>query len=285
MFDSNMWVWSKLSGIQWMDAWEDRFHGNPNTVITRLKTNKTVRVEVYTETEQEAQSIKKQFGGSIRKLVHKNWAALTEPSSPPIKIRSSIIITGSRDDDAREKLAEDFPGRHIVQIPADMAFGTGDHATTSTCMRFLVDVAKERSSTDWDLLDLGTGTGVIAIAARMLGAHRCQGMDFDPQAVKVARRNVRRNEVSLVKMSEVDVLDWSPERKWPVVVANLFSTILQQAFPTIAEAIEEGGDIIVSGILHDQWDETNAVAKKSGLLFSQIVRKGKWMTARGTYSP
>ena len=50
-------------------------------------------------------------------------------------------------------------------------------------------------------------------------------MDFDPQAVKVARRNVRRNEVSLVKISEVDVLDWSPERKWPVVVANLFSTI------------------------------------------------------------
>ena len=166
-----------------------------------------------------------------------------------------------------------------------MAFGTGDHATTSTCMRLLVDISKERADTDWDMLDLGTGTGVIAIAARMLGAHHCQGMDFDPQAVKVARRNVRRNEVSLVKISEVDVLDWSPERKWPVVVANLFSTILQQAFPAIAKAMEKDGDIIVSGILHDQWDETNAVAKKSGLLFSQIVRKGKWMTARGTYSP
>jgi ribosomal protein L11 methyltransferase len=49
--------------------------------------------------------------------------------------------------------------------------------------------------------------------------------------------------------------------------------------------MEKEGDIIVSGILHDQWDETNAIAKKSGLLFSKIVRKGKWMTARGTYSP
>lgn len=268
-----------------MDAWEDRFHGNPNTVITRLKTNKTVRVEVYTETEDEAQSIKKQFGGSIRKLVYKNWAALTEPTHTPIKIRSSIIITGLRGDDAREKLAIEYPGRHIVQIPADMAFGTGDHATTSTCMRFLVDIAKERASTDWDLLDLGTGTGVIAIAARMLGAHHSEGMDFDPQAVKVARRNVRRNQVSLVKMSEVDVLDWRPTRKWPVVVANLFSTILQQAFPTIAKAMELNGDIIISGILHDQWDETQAIAEKSGLHFSQIVRKGKWMTARGTLNP
>lgn len=265
-----------------MDAWEDRFHGNPNTVITRLKTNKTVRVEVYTESEDEAQSIKKQFGGSIRKLVHKNWAALTEPSNAPIKIRSSIIITGLRDDDARDKMAKDFPGRHIVQIPADMAFGTGDHATTSTCMRLLVDIAKERSSSDWDLLDLGTGTGVIAIAARMLGAHHCEGMDFDPQAIKVARRNVRRNQVSLVKMSEVDVLDWQPTRKWPVVVANLFSTILQQAFPTIAKAMEDKGDIIVSGILYEQWEQTQAIAQKSGLYFTQIIRKGKWMTARGS---
>jgi len=277
-----MWVWSKLSGIQWMDAWEDRFYGNPNTVITRLKTNKTVRVEVYTETEQEALAIKKQFGGSIRKLAHKNWAAVTEPSRPPIKIRSSVIISGSRDDNARQKLAEQYPGRHIIQIPADMAFGTGDHATTSTCLRFLVDIAKERSSSDWDLLDLGTGSGVIAIAGRMLGAHHCHGMDFDPQAVKVARRNVRRNEVSLVKISEIDVLEWKPQRKWPVVVANLFSTILQQAFPSIVKAMDKDADMVVSGILHDQWDETRAIAEKSGLSFSQVVRKGKWMTARGT---
>lgn len=276
-----MWIWSKLSGAQWMDAWEDRFYGNPNTVITKLKTNKTIRVEVYTETEQEAEKIKKQFGGSTRKLVHKNWAAITEPIRPPIRIRSSLIITGLRDDDTRKKLGSKFPGRHIIQIPADMAFGTGDHATTSTCMRFLVDIAKERAGTDWDMLDLGTGSGVIAIAARMLGAHHCHGMDFDPQAVKVARRNVRRNGVSLVKMSETDVLKWKPDRRWPVVVANMFSTILQQAFPTIVRAMEKKADLVVSGILYDQWDETRAVAEKCGLTFSKIIRKGKWITARG----
>jgi|TARA_B110000908_G_scaffold76033_1_gene91543 ribosomal protein L11 methyltransferase len=264
-----------------MDAWEDRFYGNPNTVISKLKTNKTIRVEVYTETEEEAQEIKKLFGGSIRKLVHKNWTAVTQPVRPPIRIRSSLIISGARDEDARKKLEGEFPGRHIIQIPADMAFGTGDHATTSTCMRFLVDIAKERTGTDWDMLDLGTGSGVIAIAARMLGAHHCHGMDFDPQAVKVARRNVRRNGVSLVKMSETDVLKWQPERRWPVVVANMFSTILQQAFPTIVKSMDKKADIVVSGILHDQWDETRAVAEKCGLTFTKITRKGKWMTARG----
>jgi ribosomal protein L11 methyltransferase len=276
-----MWVWSKLSGVQWEDAWEDRFYGNPNAVISRLKTNKTVRVEVYTETEAEAKAIQKQFGGSIRKLVHKNWAAVTEPDRPPIRIRNSVIITGTRGEDARETLQQEFPGRHIVQIPADMAFGTGDHATTSTCLRLIVDVAKERKDQDWDILDLGMGSGVIAITARMLGAHHGLGMDFDPQAVKVARRNVRNNGVSLVKMSEVDVLQWTPERKWPVVVANMFSTILQKAFPTIVSAMEDDGDLIISGILWEQWEETREVAEQNGLSFSQVIRKGKWTTARG----
>lgn len=276
-----MWVWSKLSGVQWEDAWEDRFHGNPNAVISRLKTNKTVRIEVYTETEDEAEAIKKQFGGSTRKLVHKNWAAVTEPSRPPIKIRSSVIITGAREDDAREKLQADYPGRHIIQIPADMAFGTGDHATTSTCLRLLVDIAKERQGSEWDILDLGTGSGVITIAARMLGAQHGLGMDFDPEAVKVARRNLERNQVDQITMSEVDVLKWAPDRKWPVIAANMFSTILQQAFPTIVSAMEDQGDLIISGILREQWDETRKVAENCGLSFTQIIRKGKWVSARG----
>lgn len=265
-----------------MDAWEDRFYGNSNAVITMLKTNKTVRVEVYTETEKEAVAIQEQFGGSIRKLVNKNWAEINQSTHPPIKIRSSLVIIGEREDDAREKFSQEFPGRHIIQIPADMAFGTGDHATTSTCMRLLVDIAKERQSSSWEMLDLGTGTGVIGIAARMLGAESCLGMDFDHQAVIVAQRNVKRNEVDQVTMTDGDVLKWTPERQWPVVVANMFSTILQKGFPTIAASLEEGGDIIVSGILKEQWEETREIAEQSGLRFSQVITKGKWVTARGS---
>ena len=276
-----MWIWSKLSGAKWMDAWEDRFHGNPNTVISKLKTNKTIRVEVYTETEKEAADIQKQFGGSIRKLVHKNWASMAEAKHKPIKIRSSIIIIGNREDDARETHAKKFPGRHIIQIPADMAFGTGDHATTSTCMRLLVDIAKERKNTNWELLDLGTGSGVIAIAGKMLGADTCHGMDFDPEAVKVALRNVKRNKVKHVTMADSDVLKWTPERQWDVVVANMFSTILQKAFPTIAKTIKPDGHIIVSGILKEQWEETRIIAEKSHFEFTEVINKGKWMTARG----
>ena len=161
-----------------------------------------------------------------------------------------------------------------------MAFGTGDHATTSTCMRFLVDLAKEKKDENWDMIDLGTGSGVIAIAARMLGASSAHGVDYDPQAIVVAKRNVIRNEVTQVTMAEGDVLKWTPERQWPVVVANMFSTILQQAFPIICAALETDGELIISGILKDQWEETRIAAEGHGLEFSEVIIKGKWVTGR-----
>jgi len=164
-----------------------------------------------------------------------------------------------------------------------MAFGTGDHATTATCLRFIVDIAKQRKGTQWQMLDLGCGTALLAIAARMLGAEQCEAHDFDAQAVRVSEQNLTLNSVDKITVREQDVLEWDPPRQWPVVVANMFSTILQRAFPTIAKSLEPGGDIIVSGILREQWDETRASAEAAGLHFldENVVRKGKWVTARG----
>ncbi|WP_234042022.1 50S ribosomal protein L11 methyltransferase [Persicirhabdus sediminis] len=282
VMQDDMWVWSKLSGIQWMDAWEERFYGNPNAVINVLKGGKSTRVEVYAETEQEVLDIQKQFGGSVRKLVHKNWAAMVEPDRPPIKIRSKMIVTQKRDAEARAELEKEFPGRHIVQIPADMAFGTGDHATTSNCLRFLVDVASElkKNGQRWDILDLGCGSGVLAIAARMLGADSGLALDFDPAAVTVAQRNVELNGQKFIDIGQADVLNWEPSRKYRVVVANLFSTVLQQAFPTIVESLEDDGYLIISGILKEQWPETQECAEEEGLVFSDVLTRGKWVSAR-----
>lgn len=276
-----MWHWSKLSSVKWADAWEERFYGNTNSVITEIKGGKSVRVEVYCKTEKEAEVIKKQFGGSVREMKDQNWAALSEVEKPPLKIRDALVITGSRDEKVISALREEFPKREIIRMPAEMAFGTGDHATTSTCLRFLVDVAREREGSDWEMLDLGCGTAVLAIAGRKMGAVTAEAHDFDPQAVRVSKQNLKLNSVNKIKVRGEDVLEWLPERKWQVVVANLFSTILQKAFVTIEKTIEDGGDLIVSGILRDQWDETRAAAEAAGLQFTDVVKKGKWVSARG----
>ena len=276
-----MYLWSKLSGERWIDAWEERFSGNPNFVMEYIKGGKSVRLQVYCQNEKEANGIKKLFGGSIRKVKDAEWNKAPELPKP-LKIRDVFLVSAESDPKKLKDLSRQHPKRQLIVIPPEMAFGTGDHATTSTCLRFLVDIARERNDTPWSVADLGTGTGLLAIAARKLGAAEVWGCDFDPFAVNVAKRNADRNGTPEIVMKDQDVLKWKPRKSgYNVVTANLFSTVLIEAWPVIAKSLAKGGDLVVSGILATQaWDVFEAAAK-SGLGFSKVIKKGKWVTARG----
>ncbi len=275
-----MFEWSKLSGVKWMDAWEDRFHGNPNFVIEVLKGGKSARVRVFCATEKEAKGIVEQFGGSVRRVQHAEWTNPVNTVQPLLKIRDVFGVTAEADPKKLKKLREQNPGRDILSIPAEMAFGTGDHATTSTCLRLLVDIGRDRKP-GWSIADLGTGTGLLVIAAKKVGAGEAYACDFDPFSVKATADNLERNGVTDVTLEEKDVLKWKPRKKYNVVVANLFSTILIQAFPVMAKLLKPGGEIVISGILASQaWDVFTAAAEH-GFGFPTVIRKGKWVTARG----
>jgi len=276
-----MFVWSKLSAAKWMDAWEERFAGNPNLVIEYLKGGKSIRIRVFCETRKVAEAIVAQFGGSVREMANAEW---NKPVAPPrpVKVRDVILLTAESRPKELAALRTANPKREVIVIPPEMAFGTGDHATTSTCLRLLADVARSRKGTKWSVADLGTGTGVLAIAARKLGSGETFACDFDPFAVAVGLRNTERNGTPEIQMKEQDVLKWKPRKKgYDVVLANIFSTVLIQAWPIIAKSLAPGGDLIVSGILADQaWDVFKAAAS-SGLGFTKVIRKGKWVTAHG----
>jgi len=276
-----MFVWSKLSSEKWADAWEERFVGENRAVITQIAGKSTIRVEVYCEKSKEAAAIKKQFGGSVRELKSQNWAAMLPEMPPPVKVRDKLIVVSEKDPGKLAQIAQENPRRQIVTIPPDMAFGTGHHATTATVLRMLVDYAEQREGKAWSMLDLGTGSGVLAIAASKFGADPVWGCDFDPLAVKVARDNVRKNKTPHVVLDEADVLKWKPKQKWDCVVANLFSDILAQAFPTIVKSTRKDGVIFISGILKTQAAECLAAGEKAGISFEETVTRGKWVTARG----
>ena len=271
-----MWIWSKLSAVKWIDAWEERFYGNPNSVISEIKGGKTIRVEVYCETEMEGQEIQVQFGGSVRELKSKNWAAMGPANTTSIMIRDRLVISPLVD---REAVLKDYPDRHVIVIPAEMAFGTGDHPTTATCLRLLVDRSREIEK-GWSLLDLGTGSGVLAIAGKMLGAGMVKAFDFDAKAVEVASLNVERNDVDNLEVFEADVFKWKNREKFDVIVANLFSTVLIEALPLIEKWIHPQGRLILSGILYEQWDEVCATAKGCGFDLLGHKKIGKWVTAQ-----
>ena len=276
-----MYLWSKLSGAQWIDAWEERFSGNANFVMEYLKGGKSVRLQVYCATKREAEGIFGQFGGTVKKVKATDWQGATDLPKP-LKVRDVFLVTAETDGRRLGELRREYPGRELIMIPPEMAFGTGDHATTSTCMRFLVDIAKERKNTSWAVADLGTGSGLLAIAAAKLGAGEVWGCDFDPLAVGVAKRNVERNGTLGVVMEDLDVLRWKPRKRgYDVVLANLFSTVLLEAWPVIARALGKDGDLVVSGILASQAWAVFEGAAKGGIGFSKVVKRGKWVTGRG----
>ena len=276
-----MWVWSKLSAAKWEDAWEERFHGNRNAVMTWLKGGKSVRVDVYCEEEVQALEIAAQFVGLVKEVADKNWVALSADPGPPIKIRGSLLVTAEVTPPGLRELLELHEGRVVVSIPPEMAFGTGDHPTTAACLRFLADEARARKGRRWRMLDLGCGSGVLAIAANLLGAEECEALDFDPQAVEVARHNVERNEANGVQVKEADIREWSTEQQYEVVAANLFADVLQVSFGKIRRALGPGCVFILSGVLREQWAETEEAGRTAGLDFEVVKKKGKWISAKG----
>lgn len=280
-----IWVWSKLSAVKWMDAWEERFYGNQNAVISLLKGGARLRVEVYCEKESEAVELRDYWGGSVRKLVQENWVAKSATVKPPMKIRRNLVVTMEGDGKKLDSLRKEFGDRHLISIPPEMAFGTGDHPTTANCLRLLVDEAARREKGSWDFLDLGTGSGLLAIAARKLGAAALVGVDYDPAAVAVARRNCERNGIPLddpvLRMEDGDIFTWEPGARYEVVVANLFSDVLIAGMPRIEEWLLPAGRLIVSGILNEQWPAVREAAAQVGIQFEEPIVRGKWSTAIG----
>ena len=285
-FTYSMFVWSKLSSPKWRDAWEERFHGGgqTNAVITEIRGNKSIRVEVYVPRLEQAEAIRDQFGGSIRQLKMENWAAKAPPASKPVRVRDQFIITNTTDEKKVEALRDENPDRQIIHIPPELAFGTGDHPTTATCLRLLCDVASELQSADrkrWSLLDLGTGTGVLAIAGRKLGAGAKDilATDYDPLAIKVAKSNAKRNGAPGIRFEQSDITEWSPPRRFDVIVANIFANVLIASVPQIKRAMVAEGHLIVSGILLEHWDDVKKALVQEGISVTQVEKRGKWVTA------
>lgn len=279
-----MFVWSKLSSEKWSDAWEERFAGNSalSLVITTVPGRNTIRVEVYAEKKRDVDAVHKMFGGSVREIKNRNWAALSAEPMPPIQVRGKLVVCSARTAAELKKAEKEHAGKQVLAIPADMAFGTGHHATTATVLRMLVDAAGPLQGTSWKMADLGCGSGILAIAAAKLGAVKVWGCDFDPKAVEVSQDNAERNGTPDIKFTETDILKWKAREQYDIVIANIFYDILEEGFPQIVKSVKPGGTLMVSGILKTQAEPCLAVATKLGVKWNRIVTRGKWVSATGT---
>lgn len=159
-------------------------------------------------------------------------------------------------------------------IDPGMAFGTGHHGTTRSCLvlmeRYAPAVARER------FLDLGTGTGLLAIAARALGFKAVIGVDIDPLAIEASRRNIQLNRTEGIELIEGAIS--AAAGTYDMITANLISGTLVELADEIAARSGPSGIVIMSGILDGQDQEVEAAAEKAGLHCAERLRDGKWVT-------
>ena len=160
----------------------------------------------------------------------------------------------------------------LLAIPASLAFGTGEHATTAMSLRFLEQLTR-RWNPGWSLVDLGTGSGILALAAKRLGAGPVIGIDNDPAAISMVKSNARLNKIRGATFQFGDVHRWNPAQKIDVITANLYSDLLIEILPKL-----RGGEwLILSGILRSQKHEFVRALQRNHLDVVNMKRRGKWM--------
>jgi ribosomal protein L11 methyltransferase len=269
-----MLVWRKISSEKWTDSWQERllFLGWERLVVTHLAGSSRIRLEIFELSQQEAKLLLKRFGGEVRNLQKStaDWVRAVVQKRP-ISIRGRLTIFNR----------EPEPGRPVrdceIFLPAGLAFGTGDHATTAGCLRLLCDIAPR--SGGWRLLDTGTGAGILSIAAAKLGAAQVDAFDIDPTAVRIAKQNAKLNRLPIpICFWKQDVFSFIPKFSYDVVTANLYSELLCRAAPRICQALRPDGYLIASGVMRDQTAQIQQLLKSLGTPVRLTRTRGKWVT-------
>lgn len=291
---TGIYRWSKILRTETEVAtWEAVIEASKlvSATIFHIAGKKSCLLEIFDTSRVELEAWKQQFGGEIEHLTAPELEAMSQPpldgESEVLKIRDRLLVTQSVDGQVLQQLKNDYPERIVLSYPPALAFGTGDHATTATCLRLICDFSKERNKSGaepWSLLDLGCGSGILCAAANALGAQQVLGIDFDEMAVRTARRLAGPNGLNENTLIEGDVLKWQAphQQTYDLIGANIFHDVLIEVFPMLPAWLKNDGQLIISGILNSQEQNCLSAGEKAGFVFDRVIRKGKWSTAHGT---
>ena len=181
-----------------------------------------------------------------------------------------------------EEVKEEDKDRMIIHIDPGTAFGTGMHETTQLCIRQLKKFVRE----DTELLDVGTGSGILSIVALKLGAKHVVGTDLDPCAVPAVEENKEANEIPSQDfdmmigniIDDKEVQDKVGYEKYDIVVANILADVLVPLTPVIVHQMKKGGIYITSGIIDNKEETVVEAVKAAGLEVLEVTYQGEWVS-------
>ena len=267
-----MYVWRKRAKPHWVEAHEDllQAHANGQLVIVQNSGRQRLTLEITCRSKRNSTVLLKKFGGEVQALPRDWLKRFAGSNSKPIKIGKRLTVS-SQAGTSTFRTSHHKDRSHII-IPASLAFGTGEHATTAMSLRFLEQLTRNWKR-GWSFVDLGTGSGILSLAARRLGARRVIGIDNDPTAISMAQTNARLNRIRGTKFQLGDVHDWSSTNEIDVITANLYSDLLIEILPKLRGT----GWLILSGILLRQEKELTFALRRNSYEIINTKRRGKWL--------
>ncbi|MEJ5378324.1 MAG: 50S ribosomal protein L11 methyltransferase [bacterium] len=210
------------------------------------------------------------FSIELEQLQDPGWAQAWKVHFKPCRISQRLAVCPPWES------YEGPEGVWVIQVEPGQAFGTGLHETTRLCLEFL-DELLSGSQVPASAVDLGTGTGILAMAMAKLGVKRVVALDRDPLAVDAARENLRLNQL----LDRVDLiqgdLDSMRGSLFPLLVANLTGKTLRENARQVSSLVELGGSSILSGILCQEWESVCESFKRFGMVLKDRRTKGDWI--------
>ena len=197
-----------------------------------------------------------------------DWANNWKKYFKPTKIGEKLLILPEWEKDENED------GRVILNIDPGAAFGTGTHATTRLCLETIQKFVKNGDT----VLDVGCGSGILSIAAMLLGAKSAVGVDIDPLAVKTAKENAEKNGLKEPEYTTIcGDLDDKVSDCYDVVIANIVADIIIRLCDSVPQRVKIGGLFISSGIIDVRADETVTAIENAGFTIIDRYENGGWV--------
>ena len=223
-----------------------------------------VQEEKFNAGELEELLSRWQLGYTRQGVPEKNWNEEWEKNFQPVVIGDFCAVRASFHAPVARVA-------HELVITPKMSFGTGHHATTYMMIKAMQYLDMKGKS----VLDFGTGTGVLAILAERLGAEEVLAIDHDPWSIDNARENVKENHMQRVRVEQMDSI---PDKAlFDIILANINKHVILKELSRMKQQLKKGGVILLSGLLHEDFQDIENEALKNELPISERLSEGSWI--------
>lgn len=255
----------------WIMEWIMEHPGDPQTLQNRLITYakyNAIDIEPFLLSDW-----------MIEAVPEKNWLEETYRTFPPFSL-GPFFIYGSHHKDIIDIPPEQMP----LQIDAATAFGSGEHGTTKGCLEAMLDL-KAQGICPWNILDMGTGSGILSVASWKLWKTPIVAVDIDEESVRVAHHHCDINHiktgVSTVLCAQSDGFEQGvvqEKKPYELIIANILAGPLIEMAADLYKVCDENGYVILSGMLHEQADKVQNTYEAQGLTFKRRYERDEWTT-------